>query len=159
MILQTTLRTPRRNMMDKASCCAGQTALLLAVLAVLATCPACSSGRIPIQGEVTFNGKAVEDGTISLEPADGQGSTTGGKITAGKYELTGAAAPLPGKKIVRIFAVRKTGRKIAAQFAPPGTMIDDVEPYIPDIYNSGSTLTCEVSPEASKQIDFNLKSK
>jgi hypothetical protein len=146
-------------MRDKSSSIVGRTALLVAVLAVLATCPACGSGRVPIQGEVTFNGKAIEDGTISLEPADGQGSTTGGKIAGGKYQLTGDAAPLPGKKIVRIFAVRKTGRKIAAQFAPPGTMIDDVEPYIPDIYNNGSTLTCEVSREASNQIDFNLKSK
>jgi hypothetical protein len=137
----------------------GRAAMRLTALVVLLICPACSSGRVPVRGEVTFDGKAVEDGTISLEPADGKGSTTGGKITAGKYELTGNAAPLAGKKTVRIFAVRKTGRKIAAQFAPSGTMIDDVESYIPKSYNANSTLTCEVSSEASKQIDFNLKSK
>ena len=38
-------------------------------------------------------------------------------------------------------------------------MIDDVEAYIPDVYNSNSTLTCEVSSEGPKQIDFHMKSK
>ena len=147
-------------MMDNKNRFTSRAAMLLTALVVLAICPACGGpGRIPVQGEVTFDGKAVEEGTISFEPAEGKGSSTGGKIVSGKYELIGDAAPLPGKKVVRIFAVRKTGRKVADRFAPPGTMVDDVEPYIPDIYNSKSTLTCEVSNEGSKQIDFNLKSK
>ncbi len=62
----------------------------------------CGSNRFPVAGEVTFDGKPVEQGTISLEPIDRQGPTTGGKITNGKYRLEGDAAPLPGKKTVRI---------------------------------------------------------
>lgn len=133
---------------------------LLAAIAVAAICPGCGRERLTIQGEVTFNGKPVEEGTISLEPADGKGPTTGGKIAAGQYLLAGVAAPLPGKKIVRISAVRKTGRKVAAGLAsPPDTMIDEIDRYIPKIYNTNSTLTCEVSHEGSKTIDFNLKSQ
>jgi hypothetical protein len=119
----------------------------------------CNNGRTPIEGAVTFDGKAVEEGVISMEPSDGQGPTTGGKIVDGRYELTGDAAPQPGKKTVRIFAARKTGRKIPAQFAPPGTMTDQRKSYIPSIYNTQSTLTCEVSRDGAKQIDFALKSQ
>jgi hypothetical protein len=118
-------------------------------------CSGCHHGQCPVSGEVTFGGKPVEDGTISFEPADGQGSTTGGKIMAGKYEITGDAAPWPGKKIVRIFGVQKTGRRVAG-FG--GVMADEVVPYIPDIYNARSTLTCELVAGGSSQIDFNLKS-
>ena len=154
------MTTQTRNTMDKdIGRFNGRVAVRLTALVVLLVCPACSSGRVPVRGEVTFDGKAIEDGTISLEPADGKGPTTGGKITAGRYELTGDAAPLAGRKVVRIFAVRKTGKKVAAQFAPAGTMIDNVESYVPSVYNSNSSLTCEVSSEGSEQIDFNLKSK
>jgi hypothetical protein len=136
-----------------------RTATLLTAALLLTICPACSNGRFPVQGEVTFNGKAIDDGTISFEPVDGNGPTTGGKITAGKYQLTGDAAPVPGKKTVRIFAVRKTGRKIADQLAPKGTMIDDVAAYIPDIYNGRSTLACDVVPGGPNVADFHLKAQ
>ena len=79
----------------------------------------CGSGRIPISGDVTFNGEPILTGTITFEPADDKGVATGGKIVSGKYALVGDAAPQPGKKKVRIVASRKTGRRIQAQFAAP----------------------------------------
>jgi hypothetical protein len=130
----------------------------LTAIAVAAICSGCSDGRLPIHGEVTFNGKPVDEGTISFEPADGNGPATGGQIVAGKYQLTGVAAPLPGKKIVRISAVRKTGRKVRGDsFSPAGATVDEVKRYIPDIYNARSTLSCEVADHGPKQIDFHLK--
>jgi hypothetical protein len=98
--------------------------LAAVVLAVLA---GCGSGRLPVHGDVTFDGKPVDLGTISFEPADGQGRATGGKIMDGKYELVGNTASQPGKKIVRIFASRKTGRKVpAGPWASPGQTVDEV---------------------------------
>ena len=131
---------------------------LLAMIAIAISCPGCGSGRVPIQGEVTFDGKPLEAGTISLEPADGNGPATGGEIVAGKYQLTGVAAPLPGRKLVRISAVRKTGRKVRDGFSPTGAMLDEIERYLPDIYNARSTLSCDVADNGSKQIDFHLRS-
>src|SRR5262245_66455623 len=72
----------------------------------------CGHGKTAIQGEVTFNGQPVPEGSISFEPLDGQGPVTGGVITAGKYDVPAAAGTTPGEKVVRITAVRKTGRKI-----------------------------------------------
>ena len=125
----------------------------------LMPCLGCNSGRCTVEGKITFDGVPVEQGTIAFEPADGQGPTTGGRITAGSYQFTGNAAPLPGKKLVRIYAGRKTGRKIPAGTpAPPGTMVEEIKQYIPDIYNTRSTLTCEVLRQNPNRIDFNLKS-
>ena len=38
-------------------------------------------------------------------------------------------------------------------------MVDEIERYIPDIYNRQTMLTCDVSREGLRQIDFNLKSR
>jgi hypothetical protein len=127
------------------------------VIAVI--CPGCSDGRYPVQGAVTYDGKPVDKGTITFEPADGQGPTTGARIVAGKYELTGDSAAWPGKKTVRIIAVRKTGRKVRDEFSASGAMLDEVQRFIPDIYNTNSTLSCEVTAGGLNQIDFHLKSR
>jgi hypothetical protein len=134
-----------------------QTIGVLTVAVVLTVCPGCGDGRIPIQGEITFHGQPVEAGTISLEPADGKGPTTGGPIVAGKYELTGAAAPLPGKKIVRVIGIRKTGRKVRDAFSATGAMLEETQPYIPDLYNTRSTLSCDVVGRETNRFDFQLK--
>ena len=131
-------------------------AILCCILLFLA---GCGSGRFPVAGEVTFDGKPVEQGTISFEPADGKGPTTGGKILGGKYEFKGNAAPLPGKKAVRIFAARKTGRQVEVKRSKPKLMVDEIERYIPDSYNTKTTLSCEVADRGANQINFHLKPK
>lgn len=128
---------------------------LMASALLLAAWPGCSRARPPIDGAVTFDGISVEDGSISFAPTDGNGPSTGGRIVDGRYELRGEAAPFPGKKIVRICAMRKTGRRINDSIA--GT-VDETQPYIPDIYNSRSTLTCEIGDGSSRQINFHLRS-
>lgn len=127
----------------------------------LAATIGCGTKGIPISGNVTFNGQSVGQGTISLEPADGQGPTAGGQIAEGRYTLTGDAAPLPGKKIVRVFAFRKTGRKVQGGSFTSATpvLVDEIERYIPDIYNTRSVLICDVSRDGEKEIDFHLKSR
>ncbi len=117
----------------------------------------CGGDRIPISGAVTFDGEPVLTGAIVFEPTDEKGKATGARIVDGRYELAGEAAPEPGKKKVRITASRKTGRRIQAAFSPPGTLTDEIEPYLPDVYNTRSTLTCDVAPDQPRQIDFHLK--
>lgn len=119
---------------------------------------AAGCGRsVNIEGEVTFDGQPVESGSISFEPADGQGPTAGGAIEGGRYAVSGQSG---GKKVVRIRATRKTGRQIeTGPPAPPGHMVDEVESYIPAKYNSQSTLTCEVAAGGASRHDFALTSK
>jgi len=122
-------------------------------------CLGCGSGRVAVEGNVSFDDRPVEQGTIVFEPADGKGPSTGGQIVEGEYRLVGDGGAMPGKKIVRVTAVRKTGRKIpAGSPEPPDKMVDELDRYIPAAYNTGSTLTCEIEPGQTNRRDFELKS-
>lgn len=47
----------------------------------------CGGGRANVEGQVTFDGQPVEQGTIVFEPVDGKGAAAGGTIQNGKYRL------------------------------------------------------------------------
>src|SRR5690606_12056041 len=83
-------------------------------LLLLRWCIGCGGGGVVVQGEVTLDGRPVVSGSFTVVPADGAGPSTGGPISAGRYELPETAQVQPGKKIVRITAVMKTGKKIEA---------------------------------------------
>src|SRR5262249_19526147 len=112
-------------------------------------------GRVRVLGDVTFEGKSLEEGIITLEPVDGVGPTTGGPIKGGKYDLTGDARATVGDKIVRIIGSRKTGRKIPAG-SPPGAMTDEWVQCIPKQYNDQSTLRLKITPGADNTHNFEL---
>jgi len=129
-------------------------------LPLLWACTGCGDGRVKVAGHVTFDGEPVEKGVIAFEPADGAGPMAGGEIRDGQYALSGDSAVTPGKKIVRITGVRKTGRQVeAGPPEPPGTMVDELERFIPPKYNQQSTLTCEVTPGGRNEHDFALQSQ
>jgi hypothetical protein len=134
--------------------------MTLVALAIFGTGCKGNSERVPISGRVTMDGKPIEAGSINFEPIDKKGQSTGAVIVNGEYQITGKNSPIPGTKVVRISAGRKTGRRIpAGEPSPPDAMVDEIKQYIPAIYNSQSTLTCEVPSQGSKQIDFDLKSR
>jgi hypothetical protein len=52
---------------------------------------------MPIWGEVTYDGKPLETGTIELIPIDGTpGPSTGGAITNGQYDVPQNIGPRTG---------------------------------------------------------------
>ena len=131
----------------------------LACLALLAT-SGCTGGKVVVRGTVTVDGQPIDEGSISLEPADGQGPTTGGMIKAGKYELIGNAAVTPGEKIARIVGLRQTGKMVpAGPPAPKGSMIPELIQCVPPHYNDKSQLRVEVVPGKANTHDFQLDSK
>lgn len=100
--------------------------VVVAAIACL-VCSGCTTDRrVPVQGQVTVSGQPVDSGTISFEPIDGRGPTEGGSIERGQYRI---ARVTPGRKIVRIVAVRKTGRcvKPGPPFGADET-VEEVEP-------------------------------
>ena len=120
----------------------------------------CGGSKVVVRGTVTVDGRPVEEGAISFEPADGQGTTTGGTITDGKYELTGNAAVTPGKQVVRIVGLRKTGKMVeAGPPAPKGTLVEEVVQCVPSHYNDQSRLRVEVTAAQANTHDFALDSK
>ena len=119
----------------------------------------CNNPYATTQGQVTFEGQPVQEGTISFEPVDGQGPTAGCGIQNGEYQI---ARIVPGKKVVRITAQRKTGKRIPLSqimppgMAPKGATTEEIESYIPEYYNAASELTAEIGG-GSNQCNFELK--
>ena len=129
------------------------------LLVFVLTSAGCGDGKVRVRGTVTFDGKPVDRGVISFDPADGQGPNTGSEIADGRFELSGPAEAIPGKKIVRIRAFRITGRKIeSGPPAPPGTLVDELEAFIPAHYNAHSTLTADIAPGKVNDVAFELVS-
>ena len=134
--------------------------LVVVLMAICVGCDTGSAGLVAVEGNVTFDGQPVEEGSIAFEPADGVGPSGGGKIQNGKYTLGEEAGLAPGKKTVRIIATRKTGKQVSPFGGPDSTdLVDEVEQYIPAIYNQESTLTCDVVAGSVNQHNFDLKSE
>jgi hypothetical protein len=116
----------------------------------------CGGGPVDVRGKVTYDGKAVENGTISFEPEKQDGPTKGQAIAKGEYLLSGPNAVPPGAKIVRIQAFGPSGRKVSAA---PGSkeMVDEMKQYIPKQYNAASTLKVTVESGKTNTLDFDLK--
>lgn len=81
-------------------CAFGQVSLVVWMVFSLAGCGQ-STGSV--EGEVTYDGQPVENGTITFLPADGKGPQVGGKILNGRYTV--ADVP-PGPKVVQVDAVK-----------------------------------------------------
>ena len=127
---------------------------LLALGALVLVLAGCGDGLVEVRGKVTYNGKPVENGTITFEPEDRSGPSRGQAIEAGAYHLTGPNRLTPGPKTVRIQGFGPTGRKVSTA---PGSkqMVDEMGQYIPAKYNDKSTLKATV--EDGKPLDFDLK--
>ncbi len=76
-------------------------AMLLAIVWPLAI--GCNQG-VGVVGTVTYNGEAVEKGSIAFMPADGKGQPFGAMIVDGRYV---ADKPTAGKRIATIRGLKK----------------------------------------------------
>ncbi len=114
------------------------------------------SDRLLVTGEVTFDGRPVEDGFVTLIPL-GKGPSAGGRITAGQLEIAPAKGPLPGEYRILVQATRETGRVVATDPAIPNHREAEIEQYLPARYNSRSELTARLSPDHT-HLDLDLVS-
>ena len=121
----------------------------------------CGPANRRVWGDVSYAGKPVEDGTIEFIPADRTaGPSTGGPIVSGHYDVPAAVGPLPGGVYkVTIRAMAKTGKSSPDPFNP-SAKIEQIENYIPAIYNTNTTLKVTISPRSGEnQHDFHLELK
>ena len=116
----------------------------------------CGPAKISISGKVSYDGIEVNEGAISFESPDGKSPSVGGMIQKGFYKIENVDVSSAGKKIVRINAVTKTGRKIpAGPPFPPGDMVDEII-KMPARFNEKSNLSAEISSSKPNVFDFNL---
>lgn len=110
------------------------------------------ANRVEIQGSVTYDGVAVEKGTISLSSLEADSSSDAvsdaGEIENGRYALETSL----GKKRVEIRASRPLPPE--RQNNPEmGLLYED---FIPPSYNRESTLTVDITEDGQRDFDFDL---
>lgn len=139
-------------------CCALVVAGCLAL--VFSGCGKPASMRV--WGQVTWEGKPVEGGSIVFSPVeDTPGPSTGANIVDGKYDVAEKGGPRPaGVYRVEITGVKKTGKKITPPKSEGNQLVDELAPLIPPEYNTRSTLKVTISLDPKQnEIDFNLPVK
>jgi hypothetical protein len=113
-----------------------------------------------VWGDVTYDGKPLDDGSIVFTPIDGTpGSSTGGPIKGGKYDVPARGGLVAGGKYkVEVAALRPVGKPLPNIMDPGGPPLQPSENYIPLKYNTRSTLTATISDVSSKnEISFQLQ--
>jgi len=136
-------------------------AALIAATALLPIAAGCGSSTV-VQGQVTYDGKDVENGSINFLPADGDGPTCGASITAGRYEVE---IVTPGRKKVQVVGVKavpfarsseemeRMSKEAAARGDASG-IIDRADTVPADA--QGNNVEIDVKP-GSQTLDFHLK--
>jgi hypothetical protein len=124
----------------------------LALLAVPLVALGCSSGprMHKVMGNVTYNGKPVEEGDILFVPTTKSLGPDPGKIKNGRFEFLAKE----GTHRVEISASR---------ILPGGAKGAGGEPvaeeYLPERYNTASDLTAHVQASGPNQFEFKLEGK
>jgi hypothetical protein len=107
---------------------------------------------VEVTGNVTFDGTPVSEGDITFRAADGTEGSCAGRIVDGSYTFECT----PGDKLVEVYAMRDVPGKFDE--SNPGEKVPLREMYIPDNYNSDTTLKATVSESGDNKFDFSLES-
>ncbi len=82
-----------------------------------------------------------------------------GEIIDGSYAITEQQGPIAGKYVVRITAMRPTGKKLkAAVYAEDQTPVDVFEQFVPQKFNQQSELDVVIESTNNEVHDFALNS-
>ena len=117
----------------------------------LLTCMGCDSGPklYEITGKVSFDGTPVAKGDITLRSENPSTAPQGATIKDGSFQMKASE----GKYKVEIISTRVVpGKK-----GPMGE--DAIEEFIPEKYNTKTTLSAEVKSNSKNEILFELTSK
>ena len=131
---------------------------LLAVVCVVVGCGS-DTGQVSIRGAVSYDGHPIDAGTIVFTPMEvTKGPSTGGRIKDGRYDVPADKGPVVGGHYrVEITALRKTGKTMANTSAEGPLTVELSEQFVPDRYNTHSTLRVVVTAGANT-ANFSLNS-
>ena len=93
--------------------------LVLPILLCVAGCGEEDDGRVGASGEVTVNGRPVEEGRVSLIPeGDTKGAASGAQIVNGQFTIAPERGLLPGKYRAQV-VVNDSGKPEQSASRPP----------------------------------------
>ena len=118
---------------------------LFAILAILSLVSVvaigCDKGpkKVPITGTVMVGDELVETGSITFEPADGQGPSDGARILNGQFE----AEVTTGEKLVKAYGSKVVGQIEMDPVLNPGVMSNKYEDFPAKVFQEEIKVTIE----------------
>jgi hypothetical protein len=143
--------------------------LLVVGFGLLVGCdrPPAGPQLVPAEGTVTLDGKSLSGATLIFQPQDntaGQGGTArtdaGGKFSLTSFDLKAKGTAAGSYRVVISKKVNPDGSDFAPS-ADQDPMLAAYKEILPPQYSDDAqtTLTAEVPPEGTKNIEFHLSSK
>lgn len=121
----------------------------------------------PPQGtrtEQTGLAQPLASGQIAFIPLGAEAApTAGATIAQGRYQIAADQGPFPGEHRVEIRAFRSTGKKVwdgmGDENAPASQKryVEELEQYLPRLYNDESTLRVTITGPKPNRHDFALR--
>src|SRR4051812_876962 len=103
--------------------------------------------RQAISGEVTLGGKPLPSGSIQFVPRETSTATeAGAPIKDGRYAIARDQGPVPGTYVIRIYS--SSDEMVKPEDGIPGSVHPMPKELVPEKYNTKTTLSAEVKPEA-----------
>jgi hypothetical protein len=137
-------------------------AAALVVAAIVLATAGCGrdSGRLPLTGTVSWQGRRLEKGSILFVPTDGhRGPKIGAKIVAGGYEIEAERGATPGAYRVEVCSDTGEHPHSPTDARPQArAAASSQQLVIPPEYNTQSRLTVAVSAEQTR-FDFELPNR
>jgi hypothetical protein len=111
-----------------------------------------------VWGDVSYEGKPVEEGSITFEASDGS-LPAQALIKGGYFDLPAESGPVVGRTyVVRISALAKTGKSIPNVMGDGAPTMDVMVETIPVVFNAQSVIRKTIAPELEKnQFQFKLQ--
>ncbi|WP_339736339.1 hypothetical protein [uncultured Gimesia sp.] len=125
---------------------------------ILLITPGCSGvedsrgKRVAVSGKVSYKNAPLEKGSIQFFPESGEGFQAFGKIENGAYNIDLEQGPSVGKYVVKITALKKTGKMIETEEGKE----EEKKQYLPSKYNQNSELSADIKA-GSNSYDFTLE--
>jgi hypothetical protein len=115
---------------------------------------------VRVVGVVTFDDQPVTEGLIEFIPVDDtRGPSTGGMIANGRYDVPALGGPQAGGTYqVVITATCPLDKTAPNPISADGIPVQLMEMYIPDQYNTQSTLKVTIPRVSPASFDFALVS-
>ena len=125
-----------------------------ALLAAFAGCGSDNPDGIPVSGEVSFQGKPLDQGAIEFTPLDASHRMSGAPISEGEYSIPAEQGLSAGKYQVRITST--AGGAEVDPDQPPGESGTPAKERIPAEFNTQTKQEVEVKEEGDNTFKFEI---
>lgn len=127
--------------------------IALCAVSLVVGCGAEKNDTVTVQGNITVDGKPVEQGSITFLSADGETPSSGGVIADGTY----TAEVVPGEKTIMVLGTKVVGQELILEGVKDSGTRDKLQTTTHPNYNAAHLTPLKAKIEGPMEnLDFAL---